>query len=73
MIYTSWDVECKTEIGNYGSYFALYPPIIKTKQNQNFEKMKRSAGDTIILHVFQKPQSYEVWFPRSRWNKEFGK
>ena len=26
--------------------------------------MKKIAADIIILHVYQKPQSYEVWFLR---------
>ena len=26
--------------------------------------MKKIAGDIVILHVYQKPQSYEVWFLR---------
>ena len=38
----------QTEIGNYGSFFALTPPS-KNQKNQNFEKMKRIAGDIINL------------------------
>ena len=38
----------QTEIGNYGSFLALTPPS-KNPKNQNFEKMKRIAGDIINL------------------------
>ena len=41
-----------------GHILPFYPPIIKTKQNQNFEKMKRSAGDTIILHMCSKNHNH---------------
>ena len=37
----------------------------KIPKNQTFEKMKKIAGDIIILHMcYQKPQSYEVMFLR---------
>ena len=34
----------QTEIGNYGSLFNL--------KNQNFERMKKNAGDIILLHRY---------------------
>ena len=40
----------QTEIGNHESVFVLYPPPPKNPKNQNFEKMKKIAGDIIILH-----------------------
>ena len=47
----------KTEIGNYGSFFAfLLPP--KNQKNQNFEKMKKIAADIIILHMFTKNHNH---------------
>ena len=33
-------------------------------ENQNFEKMKKTPGDTIILHEYHKSKSYDVWFLR---------
>ena len=43
-------------------FFALLLPL-KNPKNQNFEKMKKIAGD-IISHSHQKPQSYELRFLR---------
>ena len=47
--YRVWE----TEIGNYGSFFAFlsHPENLKS---QNFEKMKKIAGDIIILHICTK-------------------
>ena len=51
----------QTKIGNYGSFFALLP--LKTPKNQNFAKNeKRCWRYHPFTHVYQKPQSYEVWF-----------
>ena len=46
--------------------FGIYWWTLKNLKNQNFEKMKKNAGDIIILHVYQKPQSYEIQFLRYR-------
>ena len=51
MIYSSWNIE------NFRSFFALLPPNIT--KNQNFKKYH-------FTHVFQKSQSYDVWFLRYR-------
>ena len=56
-----------TEIGNFSSFFALYPPPPKKqkKQKQKFWKMKQFAGDIIILHMCTKnSHSYDVQFLR---------
>ena len=51
----------QTEIANYGSIFCpLTLPPPKNQTNPNFEKLKNTAGDIIVLHVYQKPQFYEV-------------
>ena len=54
------------EIGNYGLFFALYPPPPKNQKNQNFEKMKKKNCRRYhhFTQVYQKPQSYEVQFLR---------
>ena len=57
---------CQTEIGNYmllwslWSFFTLLPPSPKNQKNQNFEKKKKIAGDTIILHTCV-PQMMIIW------------
>ena len=38
-----------TEIGNIRSFFALLPPL--KPQKSKFLKMKKTAGDIIILHM----------------------
>ena len=46
----------QTKIGNYGSFFALYPPP-KNQKNQNFEKMKKIAGDM----EWDRQNFFSVW------------
>ena len=49
MMYSSWDIEHGRE--NFCHHFLLfYPP--KNLKNQNFENMKDTPGDIIILHIF---------------------
>ena len=48
MMYSSWDME--HDRGNFLSlFFAVLPP--KNLKNQNFENMKDTPGDIIILHI----------------------
>ena len=67
MIYSSWDIECdrlKSVIMGHLLLFDLPP---KKKKTCNFEKLKKLAGDIIILHMCtKKPQSYEVRLLRYR-------
>ena len=39
-------------ISHFGLFFALLPP--NSPKNQNFEKMKKTPGDIIILHMCTK-------------------
>ena len=44
MIYSSWDIVSQTEIGNYGSFFVLLPPPLKTwkiilKERKKFQEI----------------------------------
>ena len=55
MIYSSWAKQ--TEIGNFRSFFALYP----SKKPQNEKIYWRYYHFT---HVHQKSQSYDLWFLR---------
>ena len=50
------------EIGNYLSFLPFYLPALKTQKITILKKKKKIAGDNIILHMHQKPQSHEVWF-----------
>ena len=45
-------------------FLSFYPP--NNLENQNFEKWKKkkNPGDIIIFQVYQKWQSYDVWFLR---------
>ena len=50
MIYNSWDIECDTlKLPIMGDFLPFTLPF-KNPKNQNFEKMKKIAGDIIILH-----------------------
>ena len=35
--------------------------LVKNPKNQNFEKMKKIAGDTIILHMFTKSNNNMIY------------
>ena len=53
MIYSSWDIEQNIlKLVILGHFLPFYPP--KNPKNQNFEKMKKFAGDFIILHMCTK-------------------
>ena len=75
--YTVLEIVWQTEIGNYGSCFALYhshsPPFFKNLKDQNFEKMKKIAGDIIILHMCIKYHNHwvTVWYGKSETGRIF--
>ena len=48
--------------------FTPLPP--KNPKNQNFEKMKNNCWRYYFTHVYQKSQSYDVWFLRY-WVRHF--
>ena len=52
MMYGSWDME------HDRLFFALLPP--NNLENQNFDKIKKTPGDIIILHVYHEWKSYDV-------------
>ena len=47
-----WCVTDVIVISHFGLFFALLPP--NSPKNQNFEKMKKTPGDIIILHMCTK-------------------
>ena len=50
MVYGSRDMEHNEQnFLSFWTIFCTFTPL-KTKKNQNFEKMKKTAGDIIILH-----------------------
>ena len=66
MIYSSLDIECKRlKLVTMGHFLPFYL-LPKNLKNQNFEKMKKVAGDIIILYtkLYQHPQSNAVRFLR---------
>ena len=50
-MYDSWDIERDRIVSHFGTFFALLHPFPPNNpENQNFEKMKKTPGDIIILH-----------------------
>ena len=47
MMYSSWDMEHNR---NFFLILDPFTPLAAQKENQNFEKMKKTPGDIIILH-----------------------
>ena len=54
MMYGSWDIEIWSAtdriFSHFGPFSALLPPPNNNPENENFENMKKSPEDTIILH-----------------------
>ena len=57
--YQVWQTECY-----FGQFFAPLP--LNNPENQNFEKMKKKCWKYYFTHVYQKWQSYDIWFLRYR-------
>ena len=72
MMYGYWDVERNRFFCHFGPVFALLPP--NNPENKNFEKIKKTLGDTIILNVYQKLWSHDVQFLRygEGWSQKDG-
>ena len=65
MIYSSWDIEQNIlKLAILGHFLPFYP--LKNPPKSKFWKLEKFAGDVIILHVYQKSQSYDVRFLRYR-------
>ena len=50
MMYGSWDMKCDRQNFLLDCFLPFYPP--NNPKKQNFEKMKKTPGDIIILHMF---------------------
>ena len=64
IIYGSWDVECgRQNFLSFWTIFLISPPP-KNLKNQNFEKMKKSPEDIIILQmctINKNHMMYDSW------------
>ena len=59
MIYSSWDIEHEVpELVVSGHFLPFHPS--KNSKNQSFEKMKKIAGDIIILHMCTKNHNHMI-------------
>ena len=58
MMYGSSDMECNRQ--NFLSFWTIFCPFtpLTTQKNQNFEKMKTTPGDIIILHKCTKNDNH---------------
>ena len=63
-----WYAHSFTEIGNYGSFFAFYPPL-KTWKIRILKK-KKNAGDIIILQMCIKNHNHMRY---GSWDTEWGR
>ena len=75
-MYCSWNVEHDRLFCHFGPFFALlsHPtPKYNNRKYQNFEKIKNNSRYYHFTHVYQKVQSYDVWFLRNRaqWTEFF--
>ena len=71
-MYSSWDI--KHDRQNFfvilGYFLPFYPP--NNLENENFEKMKKSPGDIIILNMSATNENHIVWFLRyGAWQTEY--
>ena len=64
MMYGSWDIRHNRQSFIILGHFLPFDPP-NNQKNQNFEKIKKTSGDIITLHLlYHKWQSYDVWFLR---------
>ena len=68
-MYCSWNVEHDRLLCHFGPFnsFLSHPtPKYNNRKYQNFEKIKNNSRYYHFTHVYQKVQSYDVWFLRNR-------
>ena len=58
MIYSSWSIECDRLILVIMGHFLPFHLPLKNPKNQNFEKMKTTSWDVIILHMCTKNHNH---------------
>ena len=77
VMYGSWEAECNKH--NFLSFWAIFcpsppPPPPKNPENQNFEKMKKTPGNIIILHMSTTNENhliYDFWDYRAQQTQFF--
>ena len=52
---------------HFGPFFALFLPRPSNSENQNFEKLKKTPGDIIILHMYTIIDNHVMY---GSWNME---
>ena len=57
-------------LSHFGQFFALLFPLPNNPKNQNFEKMKKTTGDIIILH---KSAIYDNHMIYGSWNMRYNR
>ena len=71
MIYSSWDIECDRLKLAILSLFCPFTPL-KTKKSKVLIKWQKHYWRYHFTHMYQKFQSYDVWFLRyGVWRTEF--
>ena len=62
MLFCSWDMACDT-CNCYFSFWTNFCPFTaqQSKKNQNFEKIKKTSGDIIILHMCTKKYDHMMY------------
>ena len=62
MIYSSWDIKHdRLKLVILGHFSPFYPPPLKTQKIKILGKMKKIAGDKIILHMCTKIHNHMVY------------
>ena len=61
MVYGSWEMGCNRQ--NFFSFWTAFCPFTPPNnlKNQNFEKMKKTSGDAIILHTCNKNDNHMMY------------
>ena len=68
MIYSSWDIEHdRLKLVILGHYLFFYQK--RAQRIKILKKMKKIAGDIIIIHVYQKSQLYDLRFLDTEWDR----
>ena len=62
-MYPSWDIECNRQFFTILAHFLSFYPI-NNPENQILQIRKNTWTYYYFIHMYQKWQSYDVWFLR---------